>query len=48
VLALGVNNFGVKTLIQAAALTVGVALYTINWSAIRQRLQPSTAAISAT
>jgi ribose transport system permease protein len=48
VLALGVNNFGVKTLIQAAALTVGVALYTINFSAIRHRLQPSTAAISAT
>jgi ribose transport system permease protein len=48
VLALGVNNFGVKTLVQAAALTLGVALYTINWPAIRQRLRPRTAALSAT
>jgi len=34
VLALGVT-FAVQTLVQAAALTIGVALYTVNWSAFR-------------
>lgn len=37
VLALGVN-FAVKTLTQAVAFTVGVALYTIDWSAVRRRV----------
>jgi ribose transport system permease protein len=40
VLALGVN-FGVRTLVQAGALTVGVALYTINWRGVGLRLRPS-------
>jgi ribose transport system permease protein len=34
VLALGVT-FAVQTLVQAAALTIGVALYTVNWSKLR-------------
>lgn len=37
VLALGVN-FAVRTLVEAAALAVGVALYTVNWGAVRERL----------
>jgi len=46
VLALGVS-FAVRTLVEAAALAVGVALYTVNWRAVRERLlsslpQPST------
>ena len=46
VLALGVS-FAVRTLVEAAALAVGVALYTVNWPAVRERLlsslpQPST------
>jgi ribose transport system permease protein len=46
VLALGVT-FAVRTLVEAAALAVGVALYTVNWQAVRERFlgglpQPST------
>jgi ribose transport system permease protein len=37
VLALGVN-FAVKTLVQAAAFAIGVALYTIDWGALRRKL----------
>ena len=37
VLALGVP-FAIRTLIQAAALAIGVALYTVNWPAVRERL----------
>jgi ribose transport system permease protein len=37
VLALGVP-FAVRTLLQAAALAVGVAIYTIDWAAVRQKL----------
>lgn len=37
VLALGVT-FAVRTLVEAAALAVGVALYTVNWKAVRERL----------
>jgi ribose transport system permease protein len=37
VLALGVN-FAVKTLVQAAAFAIGVALYTIDWGALRKRI----------
>lgn len=37
VLALGVP-FAVRTLVQAAALAIGVALYTVDWRALRHRL----------
>ncbi len=48
VLALGVS-FAVRTLVEAAALAVGVALYSVDWAAVRRRLtgsgrQPSAAA----
>jgi ribose transport system permease protein len=36
VLALGVT-FAVRTLVQAAALALGVALYTVNWKRVRER-----------
>lgn len=36
VLALGVS-FAIRTLVEAAALTVGVALYSLNWGALRTR-----------
>lgn len=38
VLALGVN-FAIRTLVQAAALAIGVAIYTVNWSRVRSFLQ---------
>lgn len=34
VLALGVN-FAIRTLVQAAALAIGVAIYTVDWSRVR-------------
>ena len=37
VLALGVE-FAVRTLVEAAALAIGVALYSVNWAAVRGRL----------
>ena len=37
VLALGVN-FAVRTLVEAAALAIGVALYTVDWRGIGRRL----------
>ena len=37
VLALGVTT-AIRTLVEAAALAVGVALHTINWSAVRARV----------
>ena len=37
VLALGVS-FATRTLVQAAALAVGVALYTVNWGALTRRV----------
>jgi ribose transport system permease protein len=44
VLALGVP-FAVRTLVQAAALAIGVAIYTVNWAKIRSRFStPSDAA----
>ena len=46
VLALGVT-YATRTLVQAAALAVGVALYTIDWGAIARRLpgrRPTTVA----
>ncbi len=39
VLAVGVT-YAIQTLVQAAALIVGVALYTIDWRALRRRLRP--------
>ncbi len=38
VLALGVT-YATRTLVQAAALAVGVALYTVNWRALGRRLR---------
>jgi ribose transport system permease protein len=38
VLALGVN-FAVRTLVQAAALAIGVAIYTVDWSRVRSVLR---------
>jgi ribose transport system permease protein len=43
VLALGVP-FAVRTLVQAAALAIGVAIYTVNWTAFRQRFASATPA----
>jgi ribose transport system permease protein len=43
VLALGVP-FAVQTLVQAAALAGGVALYTVNWAALRQKFMPGRTA----
>jgi len=38
VLALGVT-YATRTLVQAAALAVGVALYTVNWRTVVGRLR---------
>ena len=38
VLALGVN-FAIRTLVQAAALAIGVAIYTVDWSRVRTALR---------
>jgi len=46
VLALGVT-FAVQTLVQAAALAIGVALYTIDWKAVRRRFTRVPAARTA-
>ena len=40
VLALGVD-FAIQTLVQAAALALGVGLYSVDWAAARHRLRPS-------
>jgi ribose transport system permease protein len=37
VLALGVN-FAIRTLVQAAALGIGVAIYTVDWARVRAAL----------
>jgi len=47
VLALGVS-FAIRTLVEAAALTIGVALYSVNWGAFRTRLGRRSAAAGAT
>ncbi len=47
VLALGVT-FAVQTLVQAAALAIGVALYTIDWSGIRRRMTGASGPLPAT
>jgi ribose transport system permease protein len=45
VLALGVS-FAIRTLVEAAALTVGVALYSLNWRGLRERFARRTPAPS--
>lgn len=40
VLALGVS-FGVRTLVEAGVFTIGVALYSVDWAALRQRFGSS-------
>jgi ribose transport system permease protein len=47
VLALGVS-FAVQTLTQAAALAIGVALYTIDWAGLRRRLSRTPTPLPAT
>jgi ribose transport system permease protein len=47
VVTLGVS-FAVQTIVQAAALAIGVALYTVNWPSLWRRIKPaSAAAVSA-
>ncbi|MFI7610942.1 ABC transporter permease [Nonomuraea terrae] len=46
VLALGVS-FAIRTLVEAAALTVGVALYTVDWAAVRRRFAGRRTAATA-
>lgn len=46
VLALGVS-FAIRTLVEAAALTVGVALYSLDWGSLRNRFGRRPAAVSA-
>jgi ribose transport system permease protein len=46
VLALGVPN-AVQTLVQAGALAVGVAIYTVNWAAVRARFANRLPAVTA-
>ncbi|MDA8911271.1 ABC transporter permease [bacterium] len=45
VLALGVP-FAIRTLVQAGALGIGVAAYTINWSGVRMRLKELLSTLS--
>jgi ribose transport system permease protein len=45
VLALGVN-FAIRTLVQAAALAIGVAIYTVDWSRVRSFLRKLLSATS--
>ncbi len=47
VLALGVP-FAIQTLVQAAALAVGVAIYTVNWAAVRGRFARAPAEVAPT
>ncbi|MCU1657256.1 MAG: putative transporter permease protein [Pseudonocardiales bacterium] len=46
VLALGVPN-AVQTLVQAGALAVGVAIYTVNWATVRARFANRLPAVTA-
>ncbi len=46
VLALGVS-FAARTLVEAFALAIGVALYTVDWKAIRERLFGARRAVPA-
>lgn len=46
VLALGVST-AIRTLVQAAALAVGVALHTVDWTAVREWLRPSKDPVGA-
>jgi ribose transport system permease protein len=36
----------VRTLVQAAALAIGVAIYTVNWAALRRRFEKTGPPIS--
>jgi ribose transport system permease protein len=45
VLALGVP-FAVRTLVQAAALAIGVAIYTVDWARLRSALRELLSAAS--
>lgn len=45
--ALGVS-FAIRTLVEAAALTVGVALYSVDWRSLRRRLARSSSTAPAT
>lgn len=45
VLALGVN-FAVRTLVQAAALAIGVAIYTVDWARLRSSIRELLSASS--
>lgn len=47
VLALGVNFAG-KTLVQASAFAIGVALYSIDWSGLRRRISARTVPATTT
>ena len=47
VLALGVS-FAVRTLVEAAALAVGVALYTVDWRSVRRRFARAAPEAAAT
>jgi ribose transport system permease protein len=46
VLALGVSN-AVQTLVQAAALAIGVAIYTVDWRAVRMRFTATSPSVTA-
>lgn len=46
VLALGVP-YAIRTLVQAAALAVGVAIYTVNWSAVRAKFTSKSTATAS-
>jgi ribose transport system permease protein len=46
VLALGVTT-AIRTLVEAAALATGVALHTVNWSAVKARLFRGRGTIAA-
>jgi ribose transport system permease protein len=46
VLATGASS-AVQNLVQAAALTLGIAIYSVNWSSVRQRVRPPALAADA-
>jgi ribose transport system permease protein len=46
VLALG-ETYAVQTLVQAAALAIGVALYSVNWKRLRSRQRTRAVPASA-
>jgi ribose transport system permease protein len=46
VLALGVST-AIRTLVEAGALAAGVALHTVNWSALRERFEQKNRGVVA-